>query len=103
MTPAGTIFHRLAAKDYLGARRWYARHSEKAANSFELEMESTLRRIAARPQSGTPYGQRFRWMKLRRFAYVVFYELMADRQIRVLAVSHGRRRPGYWLWRAKRP
>jgi len=33
---------------------------------------------------------------LPRFPYIVFY-VVDDEEVEVVAVAHGRRRPGYWL------
>jgi hypothetical protein len=37
---------------------------------------------------------------LRRFPFVVFFQDLED-EVRVFAVAHGKRRPGYWLRRAR--
>jgi tRNA(Ile)-lysidine synthase TilS/MesJ len=36
-----------------------------------------------------------RWL-CERFPYAVIYRIASDGSIRVLAVAHHRRRPGYW-------
>ena len=56
--------------------------------------------VAQRLDAGAPMpGGRRRWL-LTRFPFAVVYRVAADDSIRVLAVAHHRRRPGYWQARA---
>ena len=51
------------------------------------------------PQAGPRFGTtRFHYVLVRRFPYVVFYSEGAD-AVRIMAVAHGKRRPGYWKHR----
>jgi plasmid stabilization system protein ParE len=93
------LFHRLATQDYLVALRWYAERSGWAAQRFREAVGKTLERIAQNPEQGTIYRERFRWLRLRTFPYVIYYEMRAAESVRILAVAHGKRRPGYWLRR----
>ena len=56
-------------------------------------------RIAAMPKLYAPTIKNVRRAKLRRFPYVVFYRILADR-IEVIGVLHGSRDPGIWQDRA---
>jgi hypothetical protein len=47
------------------------------------------------------YRERFRWMRLRKFPFVIYYELRDPALVRIVAVAHAKRRPGYWLRRAR--
>jgi toxin ParE1/3/4 len=38
---------------------------------------------------------RFWFYRLNRFPYLIYYEIMPNR-VRVVAIAHKRRRPGYW-------
>ncbi|HKI37123.1 MAG TPA: hypothetical protein VKA46_35040 [Gemmataceae bacterium] len=42
-------------------------------------------------------------MRVRRFQYVLYYEIIDPSRVRVFAVAHTRRRPGYWLRRLIHP
>ena len=52
---------------------------------------------------GSPFGTRYRWMRVRRFPYILYYEILDPFRVRVYAVAHTSRHPGYWLRRATRP
>jgi hypothetical protein len=41
-------------------------------------------------------------MRVRRFPYVLYYEILDSFTVMIYAVSHTGRRPGYWLRRARR-
>jgi hypothetical protein len=51
------------------------------------------------PLQGALFRGTFRWMRTRRFPYLLFYEVVDSSVIRVYAVAHARRRLGYWLRR----
>jgi plasmid stabilization system protein ParE len=64
-----------------------------------VEVERVVTLVAQRPDAGAPMpGGRRRWL-LTRFPFAVVYRVTDD-SIRVLAVAHHRRRPGYWQARA---
>jgi plasmid stabilization system protein ParE len=89
-------FHRLAAQEYLAALRWYARRSPQVAQRFREAVDRAAQRIAVAPGQGSPFGSRFRWFRVGRFPYVLYYTLLDDTRAVVMAVAHDRRRPGYW-------
>ena len=95
------IFHGLAARDYRVALRWYARRSMRAAQRFKAAVDEVTQRIENAPQQGAPYLGRFRWMRVHKFPYILYYEIITPALVRILAVAHGRRRPGYWLRRTQ--
>ena len=48
------------------------------------------------PSLGSRYGtSEVRYFLVRRFPYVVYYS-EGEEVVRVIAIAHGRRRPGYW-------
>jgi plasmid stabilization system protein ParE len=100
MPPRTVVFHRLARQEYRAAFRWYARRSASAARRFNLAITHVVQRIEQSAEQGTPYGQFYRWMRTRRFPYVVYYEIRNAFSVIVYAVAHGSRRLGYWLRRA---
>ena len=67
---AEVIFDRLAGREYLKARRWYAaRADERIAEGFTHELNRVLLRIAEKPQTaGTEFRQRYRGVRLCRFS-----------------------------------
>jgi plasmid stabilization system protein ParE len=91
----------LAAKELRAAYRWYARRSTAAAGRFQTALNNTFQRIAAAAEHGTPFRQRFRWMRLSRFPYLLYYEIRDPHPVYVYAAAHAHRRPGYWLRRTR--
>ncbi len=95
------IFHRLAIQEYLSARRWYAARSIRLAQAFQTAVDEAVQQIASMPNLGTRYNADHRWVRLRRFPYLLYYTAVSDDRIVIMAVAHSRRRPGYW--RRRRP
>jgi len=93
-------FHRLASQEYLRAWRAYARLRSRTALRFQDAVSAAVRRIAGAPQSWPIYSGPYRWARVRRFPYVLYYRILSSTDVLVVAVAHGRRRPGYWLRRS---
>ncbi len=66
---------------------------------FRLTADRVVQRIAMVAEQASPYRLRYRWMRLQRFPYLVYYEICAPQRVLIYAVAHARRRPGYWLRR----
>jgi plasmid stabilization system protein ParE len=66
-------FHPDARVDALDAFDWYAERSRQAAAAFQEELRYLL----------------------KRYPFIIVYRIAADR-IEIVAVAHGKRRPGYW-------
>jgi toxin ParE1/3/4 len=96
MSPATVTFHRLAAQEFRQARSFYARRSRRAALRFIQAIDSALQQIADDPERWPLYGDRHRWVKTRKFPYLLFYRPTGKDQLTVVAVAHSSRRPGYW-------
>jgi plasmid stabilization system protein ParE len=94
------VFHRLAREEYRQALRWYARRGAVLAQRFRQAVDQVVQAIAAAPAQGAVFRGPFRWMRTRRFPYVLYYRVLTPNQVMVLAVAHARRRPGYWLRRS---
>jgi plasmid stabilization system protein ParE len=89
-------FHRLAIKDYREARDYYAARSPQAAARFIDAVDAAIRRIVQVPHSLPIVSGKYRRVRIERFPhYLVFYERTED-DIRIVAVAHPSRRPGYW-------
>lgn len=66
--------------------------------AFVAEFERTANFVLANPLVGAVFrGTRRRYI-LRRFPYSIIYQVATD-ELRVIAVAHHRRRPGYWIGR----
>jgi plasmid stabilization system protein ParE len=88
-------FHPDARIDALAAYDWYAARSQNAADSFQEELENAGNAIQRSPRLWGEYLFGTRRYLMKRFPFVVVYHVAADR-IEIVAVAHGRRRPGYW-------
>lgn len=88
-----------ADSEYRGAGRWYESRRSGLGIEFFDEVDSTIGRIgtfphAATPVPGLPMDLPVRRAAVRRFPYHVVF-LHASGTIRILAIAHDRRMPGY--------
>ena len=101
-TSYDVIFHRLASSEYLKARHWYAREGgDPLADPFREEVDEAVQRIARNPEAGAIFRTAYRWVRLHRFPYVLYYEILDESRVIILAVAHAARRPAYWLRRRR--
>ena len=84
------------------AARWYAERSSAAAEGFAEEIDAAIAAIEHTPDAWTRYDHGTRHYLLRRYPFSVVYRVEAVR-ILIVAVAHGRRRPGYWEPRLRTP
>ena len=89
-----------AEAEYLDAVAWYADKSPTLANRFVMAVRTAVDRIAQSPRQGGAYLGGTRYRALRTFPYLVIYREI-DSMVEIVAVSHGRREPGYWLGRLR--
>jgi plasmid stabilization system protein ParE len=95
-------FHEDARVDVLEAYDWYAARSEDAAEAFHDELQVAGQAIQAAPERWASYLFGTRRYLMKRFPYVIVYRITAER-IEIIAVAHGRRKPGYWQSRLPAP
>ena len=91
-------FHPAASQEVEAAFLWYLARSERAAVLFQHEVERAVKLISVAPERFPvgPHGARK--CLLHRFPFAVIYRVLPS-TIQILAVAHGRRRPGYWKMR----
>jgi plasmid stabilization system protein ParE len=87
------------------AARWYESRRSGLGKEFLDEIATTLPLIASRPRSFPALQDVDERLDIRRallprFPYAVVF-LLRDEELRVLAVAHAKRRPGYWLHRVR--
>ena len=63
--------------------------------AFVAEFERTANFVLSNPLLGAVFRSTRRRYILRRFPYSIIYQITED-ELRILAVAHHRRRPGYW-------
>ena len=90
--------HPEAVAEARAAYRWYAERNPLAANVFMASLDHAVSEINDNPQRWPPHLHGTRKYLLRRFPYGIIYRV-TDVAIQVVAVAHGRRRPGYWRTR----
>jgi len=88
-------FHKDAGLEVEAAFAWYMAHSRNAAVAFMDELEQALASIQDAPHRWPLFEGCFRRYLLRRFPFYIVYR-ETDQSIEVIALAHGRRRPGYW-------
>lgn len=79
--------------DLIFDRYWQCGSS--LAIQFQLELEDAQTAIQRSPESWATYLHGTRYYRLYRFPYIVVYRV-TERHIEIIAIAHGRRRPGYW-------
>jgi plasmid stabilization system protein ParE len=75
--------------------------SAAAAERFVEEIKQAMGRFLEVSQRWPTGFRGTRNVKLPSFPFLISYR-KSDHTIAVLAIVHGRRRPGYWMERAKR-
>jgi toxin ParE1/3/4 len=85
-----------AEKELDQATTYYREQASlKIASAFVDELERTARLVCEHPGLGTPASKERRLMPLQRFPFSLLYRVEGE-HIRISAVAHQRRRPGYW-------
>ena len=66
--------------------------------AFIAEFERALDLLCTHPKLGASWRRNRRRFPLRRFPYSIIYYIKGD-ELRVIALAHHRRKPGYWTGR----
>src|SRR5258708_31538801 len=96
---ATVTFHRLALREYEAARRRYEKQSPQVAFRFADAVALAVQQISDDPNRWPEYRPHYRWVQTRRFPYLLIYRMLNPNHAVIVAVAHGRRRPGYLLRR----
>ncbi len=89
-----------ADAEYRAAGRWYEERRAGLGLEFFDEVDAAIAQVLELPRAGErvrrmPAELPVRRVAVKRFPYHVFY-LEAPQELRILAVAHDRREPGYW-------
>lgn len=88
-----------AQTDADAAVEWYIGEGAFiAAEDFLGEIEQALGLLAQFPELGEAGSYNMRMLPLHNFPYSLIYRLQSD-AIRIIAIAHHSRRPGYWIGR----
>ena len=91
--------HPLAEGELSEGAAYYMREgSRELGESFVSEFERAVGMLREYPKLGAHWGGKLRRLPVRRFPYSIVYALSGD-TLRVLALAHQRREPGYWRGR----
>jgi toxin ParE2 len=86
-----------AQADLRRAREHYASENPIAAHRFMQEVVRALRLVREAPLRWQKIDAQRRRFVLAEFPYTLVYRFLSkEDQIRVVAVAHQHRRPGYW-------
>jgi plasmid stabilization system protein ParE len=95
MTTRRLGVHPAAIAEGRAAAAWYRDRSESASLGFLAELDRAIERIQEAPERWPKYKHGTRRFLLRRYPFSVVYRVQAE-ALEVIAIAHGRRRPGYW-------
>ena len=98
MSRTSVEFHPAAIAEARAAREWYAERSPVAALAFLAELDLAVERVVEAPSRWPQQTEGTRTYVMHRFPFLVIYRDLGN-TIQILAVAHGRRRPGYWRYR----
>ena len=90
--------HPQAVTEAQAAYRWYRDRNPIAAEAFLAELDRATEQVSENPLRWPVYRQGTRRFLLRRFPFVVVYREVGE-VVQIVAVAHGRRKPGYWQGR----
>lgn len=100
MSRINVLLHPAATDEYIASYIWYNERGHHLAAAFGHEIERAIRLIVEAPKRWPIYMGKYRRVLVRRFPFSLIYTIK-ERDIFILAVAHGHRRPGYWKNREK--
>ena len=99
-------FHTAAAEEMAEAAEWYESRAAGLGSRFLDGVQAALATLNEHPKLGGIWGDpalpgdvEVRRFPLRVFPFLIVYVLNPEPTI--IAVAHGRRRPGYWVDRVQ--
>jgi plasmid stabilization system protein ParE len=92
---AEVSIHPEAEAEYEAALGWYLERSVRAADRFELAFDKAIQSIGENPKRFPLLDAIHRYSLLRRYPYSVIFRFDSD-IVRLVAVAHSKRLPGYW-------
>lgn len=93
------IFDPEAQAEFLAAVQYYEDCQHGLGRRFRHVVEFAIQKIVETPFRYRVLKAPFRRHLLSKFPYSIIYSIEPD-HIRIIAVAHNKRKPGYWLNRA---
>ncbi len=84
-----------ALEEFLGAIEFYRDQAPRLGEDFIGDVERSIELFTEFPSLGSPAPSATRRVHLSRFPYSLVYQVVDD-VVRVIAVEHQSRRPGFW-------
>lgn len=94
-------FHPEAEQEFIEAAAFYEQNVTGLGERFGKEVRRAIVRLMEYPLIGSLIDADLRRLLLTRFPYFLIYSSTSD-LLRVVAVAHVHRRPGYWRIRINR-
>jgi plasmid stabilization system protein ParE len=91
-----------AGEELAEAAEFYERAQTGLGNAFTLEVERTVDRICAFPESGSKFSTSTRGKITANFPFWVIYRTDTG-DVTIIAIAHQRRKPDYWRKRKDAP
>lgn len=91
-------FHPAALQELIDSARYYENRLPGLGTDLKSEVDRSLVRLSDNPGIGAVVEAPYRRLLLDRFPFSVIYRA-EEPTLRILAVAHQRRRPGYWKGR----
>jgi len=88
-------FHPEAELELIEAAVYYDKQVPGLGERFESEIRYATDLLLDQPEIGPPADPDLRKFILTRFPFTLYYSVTAD-VLRIEAVAHQSRRPGYW-------
>jgi plasmid stabilization system protein ParE len=99
------LFHPEALRELREVFEWYTKRGASGAAARLVRLvDARIEEIARTPES-FPKDPERSWARRARilgWPYALVFTIHDEREVVVLAVAHGRRRPGFWAKRRRR-
>ena len=93
-------FHEYAENEFDKAVEYYEDCRTGLGIEYALEIKATIERIIQFPKAWTPISKNTRRCLVNRFPFGVIYQEMTN-YMHIIAIADLRRKPDYWVDRAK--
>ena len=88
-------FHPAAAEELSAAVLMYESRAAGLGSDLNAEVKRLTALLCATPRIGEPIDQRHRRFPMQRFPFGLIFRVDGE-LLRIVAVAHRRRLPGYW-------